>query len=334
MKTVFHEFPEISDLHVFEYYAREQWQGTVIEAGMFLFDNRMFPDFAFEVVKADPKRSVISRSTIVLIESGSEETMVSIPKTHINFDDVVGQAEAKHKCGLIMRYLNEPERFGRWAPKNVLFHGPSGTGKTMLAKALANETEVPLLAVKATYLIGEHVGDGSRRIHHLYQRAADLAPCIIFIDELDAIALDRSFQELRGDVSEVVNALLTEMDGIEERMGVCTISATNRIDSLDTAIRSRFEAEIEFNVPDYEERLAILRQYASTFPVESEGDLHLEEIASKTDQLTGRDLVEKVLKTALHQAIIDNSLVTSRHIEEAAKNAVKRGPEPPKHMFA
>ena len=117
--------------------------------------------------------------------------------------------------------------------------------KTMLAKALANKTDVPIIPVKATQLIGEFVGDGARQIHQLYDRAEEMAPCIIFIDELDAIALDRKFQELRGDVSEIVNALLTEMDGIVERDGVCTICSTNRIYSLDSAIRSRFEEEID-----------------------------------------------------------------------------------------
>lgn len=333
MKTGLHEYPEVSDLKVFEYYAKEQWQGDTVDAGTFLFDNRMFPDFAFEVVRADPDHSTIDRDTVIIVESTEDESLVRMPRSTITFEDVVGQGEAKRKCSLITQYLRSPERFGRWAPRNVLFHGPSGTGKTMLAKALANETDVPLIAVKATHLLGEYVGDGSRRIHHLYQQAADIAPCIMFIDELDAVALDRRFQELRGDVSEVVNALLTEMDGLEERLGVCTIAATNRAETLDTAIRSRFEAEIEFKLPDYDERLDILQQYASTFPVDTDEDLGLEEIARKTEDLSGRDLVEKVLKTALHQAIIEGSIVTRDHLLSAASN-VKRGPGPPRNMFA
>ena len=118
----------------------------------------------------------------------------------------------------------------------------------MIAKALSAKTGVPMLAVKSTSLIGEFVGEGARQIHSLDEKAAESAPCIIFIDELDAIALDRRYQDLRGDVSEIVNSLLTEMDGISNRTGICTIAATNQIEVLDASVRSRFEEEIEFKL--------------------------------------------------------------------------------------
>ncbi|NYT19342.1 MAG: AAA family ATPase, partial [Methanosarcinales archaeon] len=165
--------------------------------------------------------------------------------------------------------------------------------------------DVPLLPIKATQLIGEFVGGGARQIHQLYDRAEEMQPCIIFIDEMDAIALDRKYQELRGDVAEIVNALLTEMDGIVERQGVCTIGATNRIDSLDSAVRSRFEEEIEFILPDEQDRHTIIEQNISTFPLPAR-DIDLKKIAKLTAGLSGRDIVEKVLKNALHQAIIDD----------------------------
>jgi AAA family ATPase len=132
-----------------------------------------------------------------------------------------------------------------------------------------------------------------------------MAPCIIFIDELDAIALDRRHQELRGDVAEIVNALLTEMDGIVEREGVCTIGATNRTDTIDPAVRSRFEEEIEFTLPDEKERLSILESNVKTFHVPVK-NLDLSAIAKMTEGLSGRDLVSKVLKTALHNVIIED----------------------------
>lgn len=329
------EFPELSEPRVFEHYAKDQWSGERVRKGSYLFDKRMFPDFAFEVTSVEPNDSYIGGSTVIIVEEFGYKDTLPTPKmmSGVKFSDVIGQEEAKRKCKLIERYLHEPEKFGAWAPKNVLFHGPSGTGKTMMAKALANETDVPLIPTKATQLIGEHVGEGARRIHLLYDQAEKLAPCIIFIDELDAIALDRRHQELRGDVSEVVNALLTEMDGIEERKGVCTIGATNRIDALDHSIRSRFEEEIEFKLPNKEERLQILLHYAKTFPQRISSSVNFEQIAKETSGLSGRDLVEKILKVALHKAIIEESEVLPRHVEEALKQ-IPRASEPPRHMFA
>lgn len=185
------------------------------------------------------------------------------------------------------RFLKEPERFGRWAPRNILFYGLPGTGRTMIAKALSARTGVPMLAVKSTTLIGEFVGEGARQIRNLYEKAEEMAPCIIFIDELDAIALDRRYQDLlRGDVSEIVNSLLTEMDGISYRKGVCTIAATNQMEMLDVPVRSRFEEEIEFKLLDKKERLALLEKNAATMPVPME-DVSLEEIASITEGFSG-----------------------------------------------
>jgi AAA family ATPase len=306
MTSVLDEYPEITDPGVFEHYAREQWKGYTAKKGDYLFDNRMFPDFAYKVTDVEPPGSVIGQNTHIIVN----ETIVSSTPTvefrsDVTFDDVIGQQSARKKCKLIERFLEAPEKFGKWAPRNVLFFGPSGTGKTMLAKALANKAHVPILPVKATELIGEFVGEGARQIHQLYDRAQEMAPCIIFIDELDAIALDRRHQELRGDVAEIVNALLTEMDGIVERVGVCTIGATNRTDTIDPAVRSRFEEEIEFTLPDEKERLAILKSNVKTFPVPVK-DLDLSAIAKMTEGLSGRDLVSKVLKTALHNVIIDD----------------------------
>jgi len=326
LRSMLNEYPEISEKDVFEFYAREQWSGLVVRSGEFLFDRRMFPDFAFKVTEVVPEDSTISHATVFIVEEAKIEEYVPEIFSDVGFDDVIGHAEAKRKCQLILKYLDDPERFGKWAPRNVLFHGPSGTGKTMMAKALANAAEVPILPIKATQLIGEYVGDGARQLHQLYDRAEDLRPCIIFIDELDAIALDRRYQDLRGDVSEIVNALLTEMDGLDEREGVCTISATNRIDTLDPAVRSRFEEEIDFGLPDKADRLAIINSNIASFPVELDKDVNITSLAEKTEGLSGRDLVEKILKTALHSAIIEGGLVNNNYIEEALKKTVASSP--------
>ncbi|MCZ7355606.1 MAG: AAA family ATPase [Candidatus Methanoperedens sp.] len=334
LKGMFHEYPEPSELDVFEFYAREQWNGFIVKKGDYLFDRRMFPDFAFKVIEVEPDESEIGKDTKFTVEDYDSDFFTTEIRTMVGFKDIIGQERAKLKCKLIKQFLSNPLKFGKWTPKNILFHGPAGTGKTMMAKALANASKVPFLPVKATKLIGEFVGDGARQIHQLYEKAEELSPCIVFIDEFDAIALNRSFQEIRGDVAEIVNALLTEMDGLEEHNGVCTIAATNMIQSLDSAVRSRFEEEIEFTLPGLNERLEILKVNSRTFPKKLAKDVNLEAIARQTPGFSGRDLVEKLLKNALHKSILSGGKVTRSHFDEALVEAIGKKSEPPKGMFA
>lgn len=314
--TMMDENIEITNINLFEEYAREQWLGLVVCENSFLFDQKIIPDYGFEIVTAKPNNSIISDNTKIKIITDKIESKHENVKSDITLDDIVGQENAKSKVKVITRYLENPESFGPWAPKNILFYGLPGTGKTMLVKALSNELEVPLYLVKATSLIGEHVGDASSKIHDLFKKASENAPSIIFIDEIDAIALHRSFQSLRGDVSEIVNSLLTEMDGIEENKSVITIGATNNQSSLDLAVRSRFEEEIEFKLPDENERRTILEKNLETMPIDH--DLDLEKIVKLTKGLSGRDIKEKILKTSLHNSISnDSDIITMENIEYA-----------------
>jgi AAA family ATPase len=191
-----------------------------------------------------------------------------------------------------MKYLANPEKFGEWAPRNILFYGLPGTGKTMLAKALSNELNVPLYLIKATSLIGDHVGDGAYKISELFDFAQKTSPSVIFIDEIDAIALHRTYQSLRGDVSEIVNSLLTEMDGINPNKGVITIGATNNIETLDYAVRSRFEEEIEFKIPNEEERKQIIQNNLKTFPLKIE--VPIEKLVKISKGMSGRDIKQSI----------------------------------------
>ena len=314
--TMMDENIEITNINLFEEYAREQWLGLVVCENSFLFDQKIIPDYGFEIVTAKPNNSIISDNTKIKIITDKIENKHENVKSDITLNDIVGQENAKSKVKVITRYLENPESFGPWAPKNILFYGLPGTGKTMLVKALSNELEVPLYLVKATSLIGEHVGDASSKIHDLFKKASENAPSIIFIDEIDAIALHRSFQSLRGDVSEIVNSLLTEMDGIEENKSVITIGATNNQSSLDLAVRSRFEEEIEFKLPNEHERMEILENNLKTMPLGH--DLDLEKIVKMTKGLSGRDIKEKILKTSLHNAISqDSDIITMENIEYA-----------------
>jgi AAA family ATPase len=323
---------EIFDKELFELYAREQWIGYTVKEGSFLFDQKLLPDFAFKIIKAHPDESKITQKTSILLMEVEEVREIQKVESNFKMSDVIGQDRAKTKCKIIIKYLQDPERFQEWAPRNVLFHGTPGTGKTMLAKSLSQELQVPLFLVKATSLIGEHVGDGARQIHDLFDAAASCAPSVIFIDEIDAIGLDRRYQSLRGDVSEVVNALLTEMDGIHPNLGVVTIGATNNPKLLDYALRSRFEEDIEFLLPDEDERIQILELYIKSMPLPVEVDV--KKLARLSKGMSGRDIKDRLLKVALHRTISeDRAGVTWEDFQHALKHHNKEKNEP-KGMFA
>ncbi len=325
-----HNYPiSVTDEKLFEVYAKDQWIGTTAATGDYLFDQRIIPDFAFEVTKVLPPGKVtITEDTVVRLEKQMEH-----PKSRIyKFRDIVGHEEVKKKCKVVFRYLKNPQDFGEWAPKNILFYGPPGTGKTMTARTLADETKASLHLVRATDLIGEYVGDGAKRIHDLFRVASLSTPAVIFLDELDAIGLDRSYQAVRGDVAEIVNALLTELEGLHENVGIVTIAATNNPVMLDRALRSRFEEEMEFTLPNEKERLKILKNYAKRLPMKVRGNLR--GFVKGTEGFSGRDLKDKLLKAALHKAILEDAKeITEEHLELAFK-AIPQRPSPPKEMFS
>ena len=322
---------EIVDKQLFEHYAKEQWIGFKVKEGSYLFDQKILPYHAFKVLKARPNNLVIGKDTSIelLVEEISED--IKSISTDLNPDDIIGQEKAKNKCKVVMKYLENPEIFGDWAPRNILFYGNPGTGKTMLAKSLANELNVPLYLIKATTLIGDHVGSSARLIHDLFEMAEKTSPSVIFIDEIDAIALNRKFQSLRGDVSEVVNALLTEMDGIHDNKGVVTIAATNNLEHLDHAIRSRFEDEFEFTIPSIKERIAMIEKFISTMPFEV--DVSSKKLAEISKGMSGRDIKEKLLKSAFHRALYnDDEIIELKHFEYVLNNYNSQN-DPSKHMF-
>ncbi len=294
---------EIDSPELFSDYVREQWLGCIVRKGTYLFDKYVMPDFAFQVVDVEPENSVITRDTIIAVHSETSE-IASRVASNISLDDVIGHDQVRQKCRLILKYLQNPQQFGEWAPRAILFYGWSGTGKTMTARAIAAEANARIFLVRAPDLIGLYVGEGGRRISALFEEARKSAPCVVFIDEVDAIGLARSFQSIRGDVAELVTTLLSELDRNTENSGVVVIGATNALSLIDPAIRSRFDTAFEFKLPTLDERKRILELYTKRLPIPFE--VNIDSLAVKTDGLSGRDLRERILKESLHIAIYEN----------------------------
>lgn len=324
LKVIGEELPpliQVDNSELFQAYALEMWVGQFATVGAYLFDQYLYPDYAFQVVKTFPNNISGKISIDTKIEILEPNQAVKSIHEKITFDDVIGNEDAKRKCKIIMKYLKEPDLFADWIPKNILFYGSSGTGKTMSAKALAYECKVPIFLIKATELIGIHVGDGARRVHKLYMDASK-QPSIIFIDELDAIGLDRRYQSVRGDVTEVVNALLSEMDGLSPNVGIVTIGATNSPDLLDPSLINRFESQIEFIIFNDAERLQFFEIYSKKLPLPLDYDI--KKLTDKTKGMSGRELKEKILKNALHLAILDNSEIIHSHYVDRVLNDLQK----------
>ena len=316
---------EIDSKELFADYARDQWMGTIVRQGLYLFDRYIMPDYAFQVLEVVPEESIISKDTKIHLQSRSAVTESTSTRL-VTLNEVVGHEPIKRKCKLILEYLLNPAKFGEWAPRAILFYGPPGTGKTMTAQAVANQADAKIFFAKASDLIGVHVGDGGRRISALFDDARKNSPSIIFIDELDAIGLARSFQSIRGDVSEVVTALLGELDQTAEASGVVVIGATNALPLIDPAIKNRFDTVFEFALPNTEERLGILQYYSNRLPLEIEIDL--QEVARMTEGLSGRDLRDRILKESLHIAITDESSTITSEIVRGVLDKIKTKSSP------
>ncbi|MFX0135161.1 MAG: AAA family ATPase [Candidatus Hodarchaeota archaeon] len=311
---------------LFQAYALEMWLGQIATVGTYLFDQYLYPDYAFQVVKTHPKNISGKISVATKIKLLEMNKPIKKIEEKINFDDIIGNEDAKRKCKIIMKYLDNPDLFSEWIPRNILFFGPPGTGKTMTAKALAMTCKIPIFLTKATELVGIHVGDGARRVHKLYSDASKGG--IIFIDELDAIGLDRRYQAIRGDVTEVVNALLSEMDGLNPNSGIVTIGATNSPFLLDPSLLNRFESQIKFDIFNDEERLQFFEKYSKKLPLPFNYDL--KKLSDKTKGMTGRELKEKILKNALHLAILNNSEEIHSHYVDQVLNDFQNNKDPKK----
>jgi cell division protease FtsH len=251
----------------------------------------------------------------------------NIPK--VTFNDVAGVEEAKEELKEIIEFLKDPAKFQRLGgkiPKGVLLLGPPGTGKTLLAKAVAGEAGVPFLSISGAEFVEMFVGVGASRVRDLFEQAKKLAPCIVFIDEIDAVGRHRGAGLGGGhdEREQTLNQLLVEMDGFEENSGIIVIAATNRPDILDPALLrpGRFDRQIVVDRPDVKGRLEILKVHTRRLPLAP--DVNLEIIAKSTPGFSGADLANLVNEAALLAARKNHDLVTMQDFEEA-KDKVMMG---------
>ncbi|MEB3243612.1 MAG: ATP-dependent zinc metalloprotease FtsH [Cyanobacteriota bacterium] len=242
--------------------------------------------------------------------------------TTVRFEDVAGIAEAKEELQEVVTFLKSPERFtsiGAKIPKGVLLVGPPGTGKTLLARAIAGEAGVPFFSMAASEFVELFVGVGASRVRDLFRQAKAKAPCIIFIDEIDAVGRQRGAGIGGGndEREQTLNQLLTEMDGFEENSGVILLAATNRPDVLDAALMrpGRFDRRITVDLPDRQGREAILSVHARSRPLAE--SVSLKEWAARTPGFSGADLSNLLNEAAILTARRDQTHIDDQAINDA-----------------
>jgi cell division protease FtsH len=261
----------------------------------------------------------------------SRARMLNPHEKKVTFNDVSGVQEAKEELEEVVDFLKDPKKYtalGGKIPKGVILVGPPGTGKTLLARAVAGEADVPFFSISGSDFVEMFVGVGASRVRDLFEQGKKHAPCIIFIDEIDAVGRHRG-QGLGGGHDEreqTLNQLLVEMDGFESNEGVILIAATNRIDVLDPALLrpGRFDRRVMVGAPDVRGRLGILTVHTKKTPLEDNVDLEV--IAKGTPGFTGADLANLVNEAALNAARYNKKKLGNIDFEQA-KDKVLMGPE-------
>lgn len=267
----------------------------------------------------------------------SRARMSGSDKIKVNFKDVAGADEAKQELEEVVEFLKHPKKYndlGARIPKGVLLFGPPGTGKTLLARAVAGEAGVPFFSISGSDFVEMFVGVGASRVRDLFEQAKKNAPCIVFIDEIDAVGRQRGAGVGGGhdEREQTLNQLLVEMDGFAANEGIIIIAATNRPDILDPALLrpGRFDRQIVVDKPDVRGRLAILKVHSKGKPIDEDVDLDI--LARRTPGFTGADLSNLVNEAALLAARRDKKKIYMIEMEEAVER-VMAGPERKSHIM-
>ena len=244
------------------------------------------------------------------------------PTNGIKFSDVAGEDEAKDSLQEVVEYLHDPSKYrdiGAKMPKGILLVGPPGTGKTMLAKAVAGESEVPFFSISGSEFVEMFVGMGAAKVRDLFKQAKEKAPCIVFIDEIDAIGKKRGGAALGGndEREQTLNQLLTEMDGFEDNAGVIILAATNRPESLDPALTrpGRFDRQVTVTQPDLQGRVAILKVHAAK--IKTAPSIDYDKVARMASGASGAELANIVNEAALRAVRDHRPYATQEDMEES-----------------
>ena len=244
------------------------------------------------------------------------------PTNGIKFSDVAGEDEAKDSLQEVVEYLHDPTKYrdiGAKMPKGILLVGPPGTGKTMLAKAVAGESEVPFFSISGSEFVEMFVGMGAAKVRDLFKQAKEKAPCIVFIDEIDAIGKKRGGAALGGndEREQTLNQLLTEMDGFEDNAGVIILAATNRPESLDPALTrpGRFDRQVPVTLPDLQGRVAILKVHAAK--IKTAPFIDYDKVARMASGASGAELANIVNEAALRAVRDHRPYATQEDMEES-----------------
>lgn len=252
----------------------------------------------------------------------SKARLISDEKIKITFKDVAGVDEAKEETYELIEFLKNPSKFynlGGKIPRGILLIGPPGTGKTLLAKAIAGEAKVPFFTISGSDFVEMFVGVGASRVRDMFEQAKKHSPCIIFIDEIDAVGRHRGAGLGGGhdEREQTLNQLLVEMDGFSENTGIIIIAATNRPDVLDPALLrpGRFDRQISVNLPDLKGRIDILKVHIRKVPIDK--DINIELIARGTPGFSGADLANLINEATLYTAKINKTLVHMEALEKA-----------------
>lgn len=277
----------------------------------------------FYVVGGFLMKSINKKMGGVMNFGGNSSKIYAEKKTGVKFADVAGQEEAKESLTEIVDFLHNPQKYteiGAKLPKGALLVGPPGTGKTLLAKAVAGEAEVPFFSITGSDFVEMFVGVGASRVRDLFKQAEEKAPCIVFIDEIDAIGKSRDNQMQSNDEREnTLNQLLSEMDGFDSSKGVVILAATNRPEILDKALLrpGRFDRRIIVDKPDLKGRIEILKVHSKD--VKMADNINLEEIALATSGTAGADLANIINEAALRAVKFGRAIVLQEDLFEAVE---------------
>ena len=264
----------------------------------------------------------------MMFGAGKSNAKIYVQSTQgIHFSDVAGEDEAKENLQEIVNYLHDPSKYqeiGASMPKGILLVGPPGTGKTMLAKAVAGESQVPFFSISGSEFVEMFVGMGASKVRDLFSQAKEKAPCIVFIDEIDAIGQKRSGGQYGGndEREQTLNQLLTEMDGFDDNSGVIILAATNRPESLDPALTrpGRFDRRVPVELPDLKGREEILKVHAKKIKLAENVDFST--VARMASGASGAELANIVNEAALRAVRDGRKLVTQADLEESIETVI------------